>query len=157
MCVRKSNSMLALESDLILNFSRKKKTARQIVFAQALHPSSRWCPLRRDLSNDENQRIMVSRQFAPQVCHLPSKVCSNCKIRFWKGFFYCACHNSDTLSRTKTRTNMTYTLKTNSCPIFLQLATSPNCQQMIHAPHILQYHKPQRVCHSCSNYNVRLS
>lgn len=63
----------------------------------------------------------------------------------------------DMLSRTKTRTNAIYTLKTNSCPIFLQLATIPNSQQMTHAPHILQYHKPQWVCHSCSNYNVRLS
>lgn len=58
---------------------------------------------------------MVYRQCAPLVCHLPSKVCSNCKICFWEGFFYCACHNSDMLSRTKTRINMTYTLKTNSC------------------------------------------
>lgn len=47
------------------------------------------------------QKTAVSRQLAPQVCHLPSKVSSNCKICFWKGFFYYSCHNSDMLSRDK--------------------------------------------------------
>lgn len=46
---RKSNRMLALESDLILNFPRKQKTAQQIVFAQGSAPKFQVMPTQRGL------------------------------------------------------------------------------------------------------------
>lgn len=49
MYVRKSNRMLALAYDLILNFSRKKKTAQQIVFAQGSAPKFQVMPTQRGL------------------------------------------------------------------------------------------------------------
>lgn len=47
--VRKSNRMLALESDLILIFPRKKKTAQQIVFAQGSAPKFQVMPTQKGL------------------------------------------------------------------------------------------------------------
>ena len=64
------------------------------------------------------QKTPVSRQLAPQICHLPSKVCSNCKICFWKGFFYYACHKSDMLSRDKERDKHDSYPKDNLLPNF---------------------------------------
>lgn len=87
----------------------------------ALLPRTRWCPLRWDLSREENllSEENISRQLVPQVCHLPSKVCSNCKIYFWEGFFYYACHNSDMLSRGKDQD------KHDMCPKDKSLSNSP--------------------------------
>lgn len=83
--VRQSKRMLALEPNLTLISPQREDNSSINYLCPGLCSqilgdahSDGTCQVKKS----PRQKTTVSRHLAPQVCHPPSKVCSNCKICF---------------------------------------------------------------------------